>query len=76
MQYKVLVTDEISDNGLQCLMEHSHFFVDKRIGLPPAEIKGIIKNYDALIVRSQTQVTEEVLHNAGRLGYCPCRSWC
>ncbi|MDP4161733.1 MAG: phosphoglycerate dehydrogenase [Bacillota bacterium] len=67
MHYKVLVTDEISDHGLRSLMEHPHFSVDKRIGLPPRDIKEIIKNYDALIVRSQTQVTEEVLHNADRL---------
>ncbi len=65
--YKILVSDAISDTGLTALYEHPNFAVDKKPGLPPEELKGIIGEYDALIVRSQTQVTEDILENADNL---------
>ena len=65
--YNVLVTDSISDNGLTPLYENPHFSVDKMIGRSPADLKEVIGNYDALIVRSQTQVTEELLSHAKKL---------
>lgn len=65
--FKVLITDSIRDSGLRTLYEHPLFTVDKQIGLPPSELVAIIKNYDALIVRSQTEVTAEVIHQADRL---------
>ncbi|MBD8004819.1 phosphoglycerate dehydrogenase [Bacillus norwichensis] len=65
--YKVLVTDSISDTGLKALYDHPNFTVDKKSGLSPEEIKAIFKDYDALIVRSQTQVTEDLLNSAEKL---------
>ncbi|MFJ5713937.1 phosphoglycerate dehydrogenase [Neobacillus sp. NPDC093127] len=65
--YKVLVTDGISHTGLVSLMEHPHFIVERQPTLPVAELKKIIGGYDALIVRSQTKVTAELLEAAGRL---------
>ncbi|WML40971.1 phosphoglycerate dehydrogenase [Neobacillus sp. OS1-2] len=65
--YKVLVTDGISSTGLVSLMEHPHFVVDRQPTLPTEELKNIIGHYDALIVRSQTKVTEELLLAADRL---------
>lgn len=65
--YKVLVSDAISDQGLQTLLEHPKFVVDKKPGLPKEELQAIIGEYDALIVRSQTQVTAEILEQANRL---------
>ncbi|MBO0962215.1 phosphoglycerate dehydrogenase [Neobacillus sp. MM2021_6] len=65
--YKVLVTDGISSTGLVSLMEHPHFIVDRQPTLPTEELKNIIGDYDALIVRSQTKVTEELLLAADRL---------
>ncbi|WP_066067590.1 phosphoglycerate dehydrogenase [Neobacillus soli] len=65
--YKVLVTDGISNTGLVSLIEHPHFVVERQPTLPVEELKNIIGNYDALIVRSQTKVTEELLQVAGRL---------
>lgn len=65
--YKILVTDSISDSGLIDLYEHPHFTVDKMVGLPADELIEIIGNYDALIVRSQTQVTEEIIAHAHKL---------
>jgi len=65
--YKVLVTDGISDTGLQSLFDHPNFIVDRQPTLPTEELKKIIGAYDALIVRSQTKVTGELLQAATRL---------
>ncbi|WP_144555902.1 phosphoglycerate dehydrogenase [Bacillus sp. X1(2014)] len=65
--YKVLVTDGISNTGLKCLIEHPNFTVERQPTLPTKELKNIIGEYDALIVRSQTKVSEELLKAAGRL---------
>ncbi|MCH6266031.1 phosphoglycerate dehydrogenase [Neobacillus citreus] len=65
--YKVLVTDGISQTGLKCLVDHANFIVERQPTLPTDELKRIIGDYDALIVRSQTKVTGELLEAAGRL---------
>ncbi|WP_191277202.1 phosphoglycerate dehydrogenase [Neobacillus kokaensis] len=65
--YKVLVTDGISQTGLKSLLDHPHFIVDRQPTLPTEELINIIGSYDALIVRSQTKVTDELLQAADRL---------
>lgn len=65
--YKVLVTDGISSTGLSSLVDHPNFVIDRQPTLPVEELKNIIGGYDALIVRSQTKVSEELLEEAGRL---------
>jgi D-3-phosphoglycerate dehydrogenase len=65
--YKVLVTDSISDSGLKALYDHPNFTVEKKSGLSPDELKEAIKGHDVLIVRSQTQVTKELLEAADKL---------
>ncbi len=56
---KVLVTDSISDEGIEALREVAQ--VDVRIGLKPEEIIAVIGDYDALLVRSQTKVTADII---------------
>ncbi|GGL53489.1 phosphoglycerate dehydrogenase [Sporolactobacillus putidus] len=65
--FKVIVTDPISETGLQALHAHQEFDVEQRTNLTPDELIDKIKDYDALIVRSQTQVTREVIQAADRL---------
>jgi D-3-phosphoglycerate dehydrogenase / 2-oxoglutarate reductase len=65
--YKILVTDGISDTGLKELFDHPDFLIDRQPTLPEEELKKIIGQYDALIVRSQTKVTEALLQSAGSL---------
>lgn len=67
MNYKVLVADPISDEGLQQLHDDDAFEVVHQTGLSEAELVETIKDYDALIVRSQTQVTSAVLQAADKL---------
>ena len=51
---KVLVTDRIADAGIQLLCSYAQ--VDIRTELEPGQLAAIINKYDALIVRSRTQV--------------------
>jgi D-3-phosphoglycerate dehydrogenase len=57
---RVLVTEEIAENGLAGLRA-AGYDVDVRLDLSPAGLLDAIKGADALIIRSATQVTAEVL---------------
>lgn len=59
--FKVLVSDPISDMGIQQLMDASDVVVDKKPGLSEDELVQIIPEYDGLLVRSQTKVTEKIM---------------
>jgi D-3-phosphoglycerate dehydrogenase / 2-oxoglutarate reductase len=61
---RVLVTEKIADSGLAQLAAAGHE-VDVREGLSPSELLDAIDGAAALIIRSATQVTAEVLA-AGR----------
>jgi len=56
---KVLVTDQISDEGITILRRGAE--VEVKLGISPEELIAIIGDYEALVVRSQTQVTAEVI---------------
>src|SRR4030042_3444776 len=62
---KVLVTDPISEEGLQVLRNHAQ--VDAKIGAKTPEIISIIGDYEGLLVRSQTQVTSDVIRAGKKL---------
>lgn len=59
--YKVLITDPLSEFGIQQLLDAEDVEIVRKTNLSPAELLEIIGDYDALLVRSQTQVTAEVL---------------
>ncbi|ARJ50013.1 phosphoglycerate dehydrogenase [Staphylococcus lutrae] len=67
MHYKVLVADPISVDGLKSLNDHPNFEVVHQTGLTEEGLIAIIENYDALIVRSQTTVTANILKAAKKL---------
>jgi len=56
---KVLVADPLAPEGMENLKAMTE--VDVKLGLKPDELKAIIGQYDALIVRSETQVTADVI---------------
>jgi D-3-phosphoglycerate dehydrogenase len=60
---RVLVSDRLADDGLEILRSEAD--VDVRIGLKPDELIAAIPAYHALVVRSDTRVTRDVI-NAGR----------
>lgn len=62
---RVLVTESLSEPGLQVLREAAD--VDVRIGLSPEDLAIAIPEYDALVVRSATKVTASLLEAGCRL---------
>ncbi len=64
---KILISDKLAEEGVAILKEVKEFQVDCKYNLKPEELKGIIKDYDALIVRSGTAVTADLIDGAGRL---------
>jgi len=60
---RVLVTDSISEEGIAVLRDCARLDVKNK--LTPEELKAIIGDYEALMVRSQTKVTAEIIE-AGR----------
>lgn len=62
---KVLIPEKVSSDGLALLQDQ--FDVVEKKGLSPEELKEIIGEYDALIVRSETKVTKELIEAAKNL---------
>lgn len=65
---KILVADRIAQEGIDLL--HSQLpeaEIDVRTGLKPEQLREIIGTYAALIVRSETQVTSNILAAAEQL---------
>ncbi|GAB4540872.1 MAG: phosphoglycerate dehydrogenase [Thermodesulfovibrionia bacterium] len=63
---RVLVSDSISEKGIDILRK-AGLDVDVKVGLKPEELKNEIGYYDALIVRSATKVTAEIIEHARNL---------
>ncbi|MEE8369274.1 MAG: phosphoglycerate dehydrogenase, partial [Dehalococcoidia bacterium] len=63
---RVLVCDPIASDGVAAL-EQWGAQVDVRTGLPPDELRAIVDGYDALIVRSETKITGEIIAATNRL---------
>src|SRR6266567_458241 len=65
---KILITDRIAREGIELLhTQLPEAQIDERPGLKPEQLKAIIGEYHALIVRSETQVTGDILAAAVRL---------
>ena len=64
---RILVSDNLSELGIGMFAAEEGFQVDVKTGLSPDELREIIGNYDALVIRSATKVTEEVLAAAKNL---------
>ncbi len=64
---KILISDNLSIRGIDLLRGYEQFQVDLNVGLKPEELKKIIGNYQALIVRSESKVTADILSAADNL---------
>ncbi len=65
---RILIADEIAQEGLDLLhTQLPEAQVDVRPGLKPDQLRSIIGEYSALIVRSATQVTADILAAATQL---------
>ncbi|MBM3946024.1 MAG: phosphoglycerate dehydrogenase [SAR202 cluster bacterium] len=64
---RVLVSDPLHEAGAALLKQNADVSVDTKLRLPQPDLVRAIREYDALIVRSETQVTAEVLEAGQRL---------
>ncbi|HHP7234559.1 MAG TPA: phosphoglycerate dehydrogenase [Desulfobacterales bacterium] len=64
---QILISDNLGEAGVQLLREQEGFQVDVKTGLTPDGLQEIIGQYDALIIRSGTVVTEALLESAPKL---------
>jgi D-3-phosphoglycerate dehydrogenase / 2-oxoglutarate reductase len=65
--FKVLVTDNISEEGLKKLTWDNTIEVDIRAGIKNEELVKIIGDYDAIITRSGTSIPASLVENPGKL---------
>jgi len=66
MAYRVLVSDDLSPEGVE-IMRRAGLEVDVKVGLKPEQLELVIGEYDALAVRSATKVNARLLERATRL---------
>ena len=64
---KVLVSDNLGEVGIEMFKEAEGIDVDVKTNLSPEELKGIIGEYEALVIRSATKVTKDLLEAAKKL---------
>ncbi|BAI80333.1 D-3-phosphoglycerate dehydrogenase [Deferribacter desulfuricans SSM1] len=66
-KFKVLITDHIAEEGIKILLDSKDIEVEEKPGISHEELKEIIGNYDAIITRSGTTITADLLENPGKL---------
>jgi D-3-phosphoglycerate dehydrogenase / 2-oxoglutarate reductase len=65
--YKVLVCDDLAEEGLKLFREQKNFETVVKVKQPLEELKKLIADADACVVRSGTQITAEVIGAAKKL---------
>ena len=65
--YKILISDKLSEQGIAVFKAEKDITVDVKLGMKPDELKNVIADYDALVIRSDTQVTPEIIASAKKL---------
>tara|TARA_A100001388_G_scaffold245274_1_gene203605 strand:+ start:24667 stop:26307 length:1641 start_codon:yes stop_codon:yes gene_type:complete len=58
---KILITDGLSQEGLDLFAKHSQISLDVRKKTEREELKSIINNYQAVIIRSATKIDKEII---------------
>ena len=63
---KILVSDKLAKEGI-AILEAAGFTVDCKYKLSPAELKKIIGKYQAIVIRSSTRLTADIIKSASGL---------
>lgn len=66
-RFRVLVTDNLAQEGVAVLEKDGNIDVDIRAGIKSDELTGIIGEYDAVVTRSGTAIKAGVLERPGKL---------
>ncbi len=64
---KILISDKISQQGIDLLEQETDWQIDVKTEITPAQFLEQIGEYDGLLVRSTTKVTAEVIKVASKL---------
>ena len=64
---KILITDKLSQQGIELLRQEPNWQVDVRTNLTAPQLLNEIGQYDGLLLRSNTQVTADVIKAAQKL---------
>lgn len=64
---KVLVSDNLAETGIEALTNVPEFEVEVNTSLTPDELRHVIRDYDALVIRSGTKVTADIIEAADNL---------
>jgi D-3-phosphoglycerate dehydrogenase len=64
---RVLVSDPLSSKGLEILGSAKNLKYDLKPGLSPEELKKIMPEYDAIIIRSETKLKADLIEAGKRL---------
>jgi D-3-phosphoglycerate dehydrogenase len=65
--FRILVCDPISEQGIDMLRQHPNVQVDVKLKQTEDVICAMAANYHALIVRSETKITDKILEKATNL---------
>ncbi len=59
---RILITERLAEVGVDLLRrELPEALIDQRFGLAPAQLRALIGGYTALIIRSETRITGDLL---------------
>ncbi|MBI4711371.1 MAG: phosphoglycerate dehydrogenase, partial [Candidatus Omnitrophica bacterium] len=64
---KILVSDSLGQGGMDILRKEKNLQVDEKVGLKPEELKKIIGEYDAILIRSATKLTADLIEAGKKL---------
>jgi D-3-phosphoglycerate dehydrogenase len=66
-KFRVLLSDSLAPQGIEILEHDSRISFDVKPGLSPTELAEVIGPYEALVIRSATRVTREIIDRANSL---------
>ena len=72
--YRILISDKLGQAGLDRLDNVDDIDYDMITGMSAEELIGTISKYDALIIRSGTRVSAEVIAAGDKLKVCAIRN--
>jgi D-3-phosphoglycerate dehydrogenase len=65
--FKVFITDKLSEKGVAVFKAEPDFQADVYPTLPPEELKKALADYDAIVIRSATTMTADIIEACPKL---------
>ena len=63
---RILIADKLREEGIKIFQDNG-FEVVKKFSINHEDLKNEIENYDAIVIRSRTKITAEILENSKNL---------